>query len=380
MNTQALNRRQEYQEKLERYRQAFERAIQDEFPLSTGTRGLLKERQDIARLQEADVKRVEQEALDAREKALAAREAATTTATTTTTATPPPPVPEPPPVIQPATPVDVAPAASPEPPAVEGDFTEQLGNGVDLEMVKIPAGKFKMGSPDNDSEGYGDERPQHLVSVSEFWMGKYPVTQAQWEQVAALPRVKKDLDPDPSNFKGKKLPVEQVSWHDAVEFCQRLSQKTGRTYRLPSEAEWEYACRAGTTTRYYFGDTLSNSQANFGNRKRVIKEGFMGIGREEKSIGTKPVDRYSSNAFGLYNMHGNVYEWCADHWHDNYEGAPTDGSAWLSSDESNSRLLRGGSWVSTPRYCRSASRGNGTPDLRPYSNGFRVVCSAARAL
>jgi formylglycine-generating enzyme required for sulfatase activity len=309
MNTQALNQRQEYEEKLERYRQAFERAIQDQFPLSPTTRALLKERQDIARLQEADVKRVEQEALDAREKALAEPKTVTTT---DISATPTPPAQEPPPVTQPATPVDVAPAKAPEPPAVEGDFTEQLGNGVELEMVKIPAGQFWMGSPDNEAERLDSEGPQHLVTVPEFWMGKYPVTQKQWQKVAALPKVKRDLKPFPSRFKGDQLPVEQVSWYDAEEFCQRLSQKTGRTYRLPSEAEWEYACRAGTTTRYYFGDSITGEQVNCDSRKTVVvNEGILGIGRKEEKRGiyrekTTDVGSFPPNKFGLYDMHGNV--------------------------------------------------------------------------
>ncbi len=369
MNTQALNRRQEYEEKLERYRQAFERAIQDEFPLSAGTRRLLKERQNIARLQEADVKRVEQEALDAREKAILIPKAPPTNIDAPVGWAPPPTTPPP------AEP-DPIPAQPRQPTSTpDGDFTEALGSGVNLEMVKIPAGQFWMGSPDNEAERLDSEGPQHLVTVTEFWMGKYPVTQAQWAQVAALPKVARDLKPFPSNFKGEKRPVESVNWYEAVEFCQRLSQKTGRTYRLPSEAEWEYACRARTITPFNFGETISTDLANY-DGTYTYGNGSKGIYRKK----TTDVGSFPANAFGLYDMHGNVWEWCADHWHSNYDGAPTDGSAWLSSNESQSRLLRGGSWLTPPDSCRSAYRGHDSPDVRLDNFGCRVVFSVARAL
>ncbi len=265
-------------------------------------------------------------------------------------------------------PVTVAPTVFARPvvekPSVKGDFIEHLSNGVELKMVKIQAGQFWMGSPDSDSQGYGDERPQHLVNVSEFWLGKYPVTQAQWTEVAALPKVDRDLDPFPSKFKGTTLPVEQVSWWEAVEFCQRLSRAARCTYRLPSEAEWEYACRAGTDTRYSFGDTITGEQVNCNHRKTVVvSEGFMGLGRKEETRGTyrakaTAVGSFSANVWGLHDMHGNVWEWCADHWHENYEGAPTDGSPWLSDDKQSRRILRGGSWYFNPRFCRSAVRYN----------------------
>ncbi|MBD2066243.1 formylglycine-generating enzyme family protein [Leptolyngbya sp. FACHB-671] len=255
-------------------------------------------------------------------------------------------------------------------------FVEKLGDDVGLDMILVPGGRFTMGSPDDELERAGDEGPQHEVTVSAFFMGRYPVTQAQWRFVAELPQVKQELSLDPSSFKGDNRPIEQVSWYDAVEFCARLSSYTGRPYRLPSEAEWEYACRAGTTTPFYFGKTLTTDLANYDGRS-TYDEGSTGELRDE----TTPVDHFGiANTFGLCDMHGNVYEWCQDHWHGSYEGAPIDGSAWLSEDEHASRVLRGGSWFVSPRPCRSACRNLNTPDSRDSDIGFRVVCSAPRTL
>jgi len=252
-------------------------------------------------------------------------------------------------------------------------FIEDLGNGIQLEMVMIPSGSFIMGSPETE-EGSTDERPQHQVTIKAFCLGKYQVTQAQWKAVAAFPQVNKELKLDPSRFKGDNRPVEQVSWEDAVEFCDRLSQYTGRTYRLPSEAEWEYACRAGTTTPFHFGQTITTDLANY-NGGRVYGQGPKGVYREETTeVGSFGV----ANNFGLYDMHGNVWEWCQDDWHNNYEGAPTDGSAWLDNEESSNRkLLRGGSWHYVPGDCRSACRTYSSLGLDYDYIGFRVVCSGA---
>jgi formylglycine-generating enzyme required for sulfatase activity len=188
---------------------------------------------------------------------------------------------------------------------------------------------------------------------------------------------------DPSRFKGDNRPVEQVSWEDAVEFCDRLSQHTKREYRLPSEAEWEYACRARTTTPFHFGETIATDLANYRGTDREYEGktylGFYGAGsRGEYREKTMDVGIFPANAFGLYDMHGNVWEWCADHYHANYEGAPTDGSAWISEEKSLKHLLRGGSWFSYPRNCRSAVRNGDTPDIRFNSFGFRIFCLAAR--
>ena len=251
---------------------------------------------------------------------------------------------------------------------------EDLGNGIQLEMVMIPSGSFMMGSPETEEGSNDDERPQHQVTIKAFCLGKYQVTQAQWKAVAAFPQVNKELKLDPSRFKGDNRPVEQVSWYDAVEFCDRLSQYTGRTYRLPSEAEWEYACRAGTTTPFHFGETITTDLANYCGHG-TYGDGVEGVYRKETTaVGSFGV----ANNFGLYDMHGNVYEWCQDHWHNNYEGAPTDGSAWLSNKKnSNRRLLRGGSWHDIPEDCRSAYRSYDLLDGDNNNIGFRVVCSGA---
>jgi formylglycine-generating enzyme required for sulfatase activity len=255
-------------------------------------------------------------------------------------------------------------------------FTERLSDRVVLEMVAIPGGRFRMGSTERDAE-----QPVHEVQVAPFFLGKYPVTQAQWRVVAGLPKVKTDLELDPSRFKGSDRPVEKVSWWEAVEFCDRLngfveariSNKTKRTYRLPSEAEWEYACRAGTTTPFHFGETITADLANY-DGNYTYGSGSKGKYRGE----TTPVGSFGvANAFGLYDMHGNVWEWCADHWHENYNGAPTDGSAWLTAEQSAGRLLRGGSWGNYPSYCRSACRYYSVPDVRYNYIGFRVVCGLA---
>ena len=255
-------------------------------------------------------------------------------------------------------------------------WLEPLGDETQIEMVAIPAGSFLMGSPKNELERSQSEEPQHEVNVSAYFMGRYPITQAQWRFVARLDQVNRELDLEPTAFKGGSPPVEQVSWHDAVEFCDRLSAFTGRAYRLPTEAEWEYACRAGTTTPFHFGETITTDLANY-NGGYTYNDEPQGEYRKT----TTPVDHFGiANVFGLCDMHGNVYEWCQDHWHDNYEGAPTDGSAWLSENENAYRVLRGGSWYVNPRDCRSAYRDLNTPDDRVTYIGFRVVCSAPRTL
>ena len=207
-------------------------------------------------------------------------------------------------------------------------------------------------------------------------MGQYPVTQAQWRFVAGLPQVERFLEADPANFKGNNLPVEQVSWHEAVEFCQRLSAYTGREYALPTEAEWEYACRAGTTQSFHFGEMITTDVANY-NGNKGYNDGPQGRYREQ----TTHVRQFKvANAFGLCDMHGNVWEWCQDHWHDNYDGAPTDGSVWSTNKKDSRRVVRGGSWLNPSRYCRSASRDYSTPGYRIDTTGFRVVCHALKTL
>ena len=289
---------------------------------------------------------------------------------------------------------------------VEG-YREDLGGRLALTLVKIPAGSFLMGSQE-EPERSDNEGPQHEVKLESFFISQTPITQAQWREVAGwqpLPaeRWRQDLNPDPSHFQNREgqaegevrlfeaetntdnRPVERVSWLDALEFCNRLSQRTGRTYTLPSEAQWEYACRAGTTTPFYFGSTLTPELASY-NGNFAYADGPQGIDRKQ----TTPVGMFAANAWGLHEMHGNVYEWCLDHWHQGYEGAPADGSAWLSiteqqdplttkgvkdgTDDSERRLLRGGSWYGYPGRCRSACRFRLQPVDALSRVGFRVVC------
>jgi formylglycine-generating enzyme required for sulfatase activity len=292
-------------------------------------------------------------------------------------------------------------------------FREDLGNDITLEMVAIPGGTFTMGSPAGEGYDYGE--PQHQVTVPPFFMGKYPITQAQWQAIASRTdlKVEKDLDPDPSHFKDTPKPplkrgasdsppfeggarggsptrwdrpVERVNWYDAIEFCARLSKLTGREYRLPSEAEWEYACRAGTTTAFHFGETITTDLANYrGTDWEIEKKVYPGnYGRGPKGIyrkETTPVGYFKvANDFGLYDMHGNVWEWCADDWHGNYDGAPTNGSVWIENGNDNRSPLRGGSWFDLPDSCRSAFRSDFVRRVISYAFGFRVVCGAGRTL
>ena len=254
-------------------------------------------------------------------------------------------------------------------------FRQTIGDTF-LDLVAVPGGTFTMGSPDSELERSDDEGPQREVNVPAVLMGKYPVTQAQWKAVAALPKVERDLNADPANFKGDNLPVETVDWDDAVEFCQRLSKQTGREYRLPSEAEWEYACRAGMTTPFHFGETITTDLANY-DGSSAYGSGPKGQFRGKTTeVGSFKI----ANAFGLYDIHGNVWEWCLDYWHDNYQGAPTDGSAWTTSGDDTRRRLRGGSWHILPRYCRSASRRWFVRGYTGSSLGFRIVCASSWAL
>ena len=240
-------------------------------------------------------------------------------------------------------------------------FVEDLGNGVMLEMVEIPAGTFYMGSPENDEGRFRYESPQHQVNVPSFFIGKYPLTQAQYQAI---------MGDDPARFKGNNLPVECVSWNDAVAFCQKLSQKTGKNYKLPSEAQWEYACRAGTTTPFYFGESITPDLVNY-NGEFAYTAAPKGQYREQ----TTDVGTFPPNAFGLYDMHGNVWEWCKDDWQKNYIDAPINGNALIN--QSICKLMRGGSWDHLPVFCRSAYRSSYNLDSYYFNIGFRVVCSGA---
>ncbi|WP_445302339.1 MULTISPECIES: SUMF1/EgtB/PvdO family nonheme iron enzyme [unclassified Microcoleus] len=241
-------------------------------------------------------------------------------------------------------------------------YSENLGSGAILDMVAIPGGSFVMGSPNTEAGRSNNEGPQRTVNISPFFMGKYPITQEQWEVV---------MGNNPSDIKGLKRPVEQVSWNNALEFCQKISQKIGKIYRLPSEAEWEYACRAGTTTPFCFGETITPDLVNYDDN---YPYGAAPKGLYRKQ--TTDVGSFPPNPFGLYDMHGNVWEWCSDRWHDNYNGASTDGSSW-ETGTNNNRVLRGGSWGNNAVNCRGAVRNYDSAVFRWWLRGFRVALVSA---
>ena len=234
-----------------------------------------------------------------------------------------------------------------------------------MELVWIPGGCFQMGSPKGE-EGRGpDEGPQHEVCVDGFWLGKYEVTQGQWQKV---------MGSNPSIFKkGDNYPVENVSWQDAQAFIKKLTAMNGGqyTFRLPTEAEWEYACRAGTTTPFFFGETIGTDQANY-DGNHTYGKGKKGVYRER----TTPVGSFPANAFGLYDMHGNVLEWCKDIYSDKAYGKHQRSNPIYTGTDFRSgsdRVLRGGSCFNFPRHLRSASRIRGDAADRYYNVGFRLV-------
>lgn len=242
-------------------------------------------------------------------------------------------------------------------------FTVNLKDNITMEMVYITEGTFIMGSPEKEQGRSEDESPQHEVKVSSFFMSKYLITQAQYLAV---------MNDNPSTFQGENKPVEKVSWYDASEFCDKLLGLTGIKFRLPSEAEWEYACRAGTDTPFYCGETISTHLANY-KGTFGYGNGGAGISRNE----TTDVGSFLPNGFGLYDLYGNVWEWCRDTWHDGYHHAPNDSKAWEDEethDEKLPRVLRGGSWDDTSYYCRSAVRLWTSPIAKGKLIGFRVAC------
>jgi formylglycine-generating enzyme required for sulfatase activity len=252
------------------------------------------------------------------------------------------------------------PLASPQQKAAPGTTIKDCSECP--EMVVLPSGSFLIGSPpDPGPDPFSnempkalespEEKPQHRVQIQSFAIGKYEVTQEQWYAV---------MSNNPSQYKGRTLPVEQVSWDDVQQFIEKLNQKTGQKYRLPSEAEWEYAARAGTTTEWSHG----NDESKLGNYAWYSQNS----GSKTQAVGQK-----LSNAFGLYDMHGNVWEWTQDCWHNNYFDAPTDGSAWTTGCSGHVRVLRGGSWGNSPAGLRSAFRGRSGLGNRNYINGFRLA-------
>ena len=291
-------------------------------------------------------------------------------------------------------------------------FREDLGNGIFLDMVYIPGGRFKMGSPREIEDmfrkakltgylhtlGLDDrvyfynlltETPQRWVSLSSFYMGRFPVTQAQWRAVSLMPQVERQLDsdPSPSRYKGDDLPVHQVSWYEAVEFCNRLTTHTGHQYRLPSEAEWEYACRAGTTTQFHFGDAITAELANYSWKYNWNPSFLLGSPVYKGSVEDMrltPVGSFGlANSFGLSDMHGNVREWCADYFQDSYVNAPIDGTPWIDEPTELTAILTKGEthvvarscWSDDPpRHCRSACRYHTKPNTKTIQFGFRLTC------
>ena len=236
-------------------------------------------------------------------------------------------------------------------------FAESLADGVTLQMACIPAGTFLMGAPEREAGSLRSERPQHHVAVAAFRLGRHAVTIAQW--CAVMGTMPDGMTAVDEAFRASpQQPVVRVSCDEAEAFCRILSCHTGRAYRLPSEADWEYACRAGTTTPYGLGATITRDAANF------------------DGTATMRVGSFSANGFALFDMHGNVFEWCADRWHADYRGAPIDGSAWTSDADQRTRVLRGGSWAHGATFCRSAARMlSGEPKARSRKIGFRVAMS-----
>ena len=238
---------------------------------------------------------------------------------------------------------------------------DAITNSIGMKLVYISAGEFMMGSPQNEKSRDNDEGPRHKVKISKgFFMGTCEVTQAQYKAV---------MDTNPSHFKGDNLPLENVSWNKAMEFCWKLSNKDFATYRLPTEAEWEYACRAGITTPFNTGNTISTDQANY-NGNDIYGNGCKGVYREK----TTTVGSFASNAFGLHDMHGNVWEWCSN-WRDNdyYKSRPNIDADPQGPNKGSSRVIRGGSWSDSPGSCRSANRNGNLPVNWTNCCGFRVV-------
>ena len=237
---------------------------------------------------------------------------------------------------------------------VEGRTAIQAFAGI--EMIWCPPGTFLMGSPAGEPERRDDEIQHEVTLTQGFWLGKYPVTQAQWEEV---------MGENPSDCKGDDLPVEYVSWDDCQEFLSKLNAQGEGEFRLPTESEWEYACRAGTATPFCFGNAITPEQVNYDGNSP-----YAGGAKGEYRGETTPVGHFPPNAWGLHDMHGNVFEWCQD-WFGNYPtGAVTDP---MNPESTTSRVLRGGSWNSKAKYCRSAYRRYRTPDRATGITGVRIL-------
>ena len=300
--------------------------------------------------------------------------------------------------MKPAAPGDTHPLSPLQPPlrllrwqARTQVFHEELGGAERLTMVRIPGGSFLMGSAEQEPGRHANEGPLHTVSLAEFLIGQTPITQAQWRAVARWQerpgeRWGRELNPKPAKFQGEEArllagagemntderPVERVSWEDAIEFCSRLSQRTKRNYTLPSEAQWEYACRAGTASPYALGSAITPELANLRLGAGLVDDPLPAEGQQ-----TTSARRHPANAWGLHAMHGNVREWCRDHWHDSYHGAPNDDTPWIDAQAPSTadRVVRGGAWSDPPSDARSACRYRLPPQtLKSASVGLRVVC------
>jgi eukaryotic-like serine/threonine-protein kinase len=397
INEQVLNPYREYERKLQEYEQALIDAMKQQYPFSQAMQKDLLDYQQYLGLRDEDIAAIQARVFPQSKPPVVIQNFVPQTPQ-------PKPAPKSPPVIQNVVTPTPQPQPTPKsPPVIQTQtfefetatvrkskgffglgkshdidiqrcrgraeyFVETLDKTIVLEMVAIPGGQFLMGSPENEQERSSNESPQHTVTVPPFFMGKFPVTQAQWQVVANFAKVNIYLNPDPSYFKGANRPVENVSWDEVVEFCARLTQKTGKTYRLPSEAEWEYACRGATTTPFYFGETITTDLVNY-NGNYTYGDAPKGEYRKQ----TTDVGQFPANPFGLFNMHGNIWEWCKDVYNNTYQGASIDGSAWFKGSNNNSKLLRGGSWYDDPGGCRSANRRGYPPVSRSNLIGFRVV-------
>jgi formylglycine-generating enzyme required for sulfatase activity len=261
------------------------------------------------------------------------------------------------PPIEEKKPAPTALVPDPQPTPTSNDAPKTVTNSIDMKLVLIPPGEFLMGSPDSDKDARHGETPQHQVRITRpFYLGATEVTQGQYRAVTLQ---------SPSRFKGSDdLPVEQVSWNDAIAFCDKLSalekeRLVGARYRLPTEAEWEYACRAGSTTRFSFGDDAAS-----------LNEFAWYNGNSDRK--THPVGQQRPNAWGLYDIHGNVKEWCWD-WYDASYYGQSPGADPLGPSQGAVRVARAGSWVHIPMGCRAAVRDRRAPGARPDDLGFRVV-------
>jgi formylglycine-generating enzyme required for sulfatase activity len=236
------------------------------------------------------------------------------------------------------------------------------------EMIVIPAGSFMMGAPENEFGHQSYESPQHPVTITRpFAAGKFALTFTEWEACVNDGGCG-SYTPNDRGWGRNNRPVINVSWNDAKAYAAWLSRKTGQNYRLLSEAEWEYAARAGSQTPFWWGSTITPNQANYDGTADIYKGGEKGEYRQQ----TMPANSFQPNPWGLYQVHGNVWQWVEDCWHDNYEGAPTDGSGWIS-ENCNQRVLRGGSWGAAPVSLRAANRTIYFPTFRDAYTGFRVA-------